>query len=442
VTYLVAAVDLDERKGVSEMQRVVVTGVGAVSPLGADVPTLWAGLLNGRSGVRALTEAWAADLPVSIAAPVTLDPATVLGSQRCRRLDPVQQLALIAAIEAWADAGSPDVEPDRLAVVIGSGIGGLSTTLEQHQNLGARGARGVAPQSMTMCLPDGPAVAVGLELGAQAGVHTPVSACASGAEAIALGLDLIRADRADVVVCGGAESAVHPLTLAGFAALRALSSRNDDPAGASRPFDRDRDGFVLGEGAAVVVLESQTYARRRQGAAYAELLGAGVSSDAYHPVAPSPDGRGSARAMVGALRQASADPAAVVHVNAHATSTPLGDAAEAAAIRTLLGQRADVVAVTATKSMTGHLLGASGALAAIITAISTSEQTAPPTINHRNPDDGLGLDLVRHAPRSLGRGVALSNSFGFGGHNVCLALRQPDEDLARSLTQVAAPRAA
>jgi len=422
---------------VSDQRSVVITGVGAISPLGANTFELWTSLLLGRSGVRRLSEDWAIDLPVPIAAPVSQDPTLVLGATRCRRLDRVQQLALIAALEAWRDAGSPDMPPARLAVAIGSGIGGIHTMLQQHRNLNARGARAVAPYSMTMALPNGAAVAVGLELGAQAGVHAPVSACASGAEAIALGLDLIRAGRADVVIAGGAESAVHALTLGGFAALRALSTRIDDPASASRPFDRDRDGFVLGEGAAIVVLESEEHARRRHCPAYAELAGAGMSSDAYHPVAPSPDGQGAARAMASALRDASDTPSGVVHINAHATSTPLGDAAEVAAIRAVIGAGSGAVAVTATKSLTGHLLGASGALAAVITTISTSERTVPATVNHIQADDGFDLDLVCRTPRPLSAGIALSNSFGFGGHNACLAFRRPDDDIARSIAQPA-----
>lgn len=402
---------------------VVVTGLGATSPLGGDVSSLWQALLAGRSGVRRLDEEWAAGLPVRIAAPAAVCPTTVLGSTRCRRLDRVQQLALVAALEAWRDAGRPHVDPDRLAVVIGSGVGGFVTLLQQHANLTERGSRGVAPYSLAMFMPDGPAVTVGLELGARAGVHTPVSACASGAEAVAMGLDLIRSGRADIVVCGGAEACVHQLPLAGFAAIRALSTRCDDPEAASRPFARDRDGFVLGEGAAVLVLESAAHAARRGAAGYAELAGAGLSADSHHPVAPDPSGAGAARAMRLALRDADVPPEAVVHINAHATSTPLGDAAEALAIHSTLGARTAGVAVTATKSMSGHLLGAAGALEAVITVLSVNQALAPATRNLAHQDEAIDLDVIRDTARRLAPGISLTNSFGFGGHNVSLAVR-------------------
>jgi 3-oxoacyl-[acyl-carrier-protein] synthase II len=378
-------------------------------------------LLLGRSGVRRLEAEWAQGLPVGIGAPVLDDPADVLGATLARKLDRVQQLALVAAREAWADAGSPLVDPDRLAVVMGSGVGGYGTLLQQHDNISARGSRGVTPQSLTMFMPDSAAVTVGLELHARAGVHTPVSACASGAEAVAYGLDLIRLGRADIVVVGGAEASVHRLPIAGFASIRALSTRQGDPREASRPFDAGRDGFVLGEGAAILVLETEEHAARRGWTAYATLEGAAVSADAYHAVAPDPKGAGAARAMCGALRDAGEGPGAVVHVNAHATSTPLGDIAESLAIRSALGQRAGSVPVTGTKSMTGHLLGASGALAAVITVLSLSEGLVPATQNLDVQDGAIDLDVVHGAPRPLDPGLALSNSFGFGGHNVSLA---------------------
>jgi len=404
-------------------RRALVTGLGATTPLGGNVQTTWQGLLSGASGIRRLTGDWARDLPVTIAAPVLEEPAGVLGEARCRRLDRVQQLALVAAAEAWADAGSPAVDPDRFAVVMGSGVGGLMTVLQQHDNLGHKGSRGIMPASLTMFMPDSAAVAVGLALGARAGVHTPVSACASGAEAVALGLDLIRFGRADIVLVGGAEAAVHRLPLAGFASIRALSTYAGDPCTASRPFDATRDGFVLGEGAAALVLESPDHAARRGARAAAELAGAGISADAYHAVAPDPQGSGAARAMRTALHDAGEDASSVVHVNAHATATPLGDAAESLALHDALGRHATAVPVTGVKSMTGHTLGASGALEAVITVLSIKHGVVPATRNLENQDAGIDLDVVRGEPRPIPQGVALSNSFGFGGHNVALAFR-------------------
>jgi 3-oxoacyl-[acyl-carrier-protein] synthase II len=404
-------------------RRVVVTGLGAITPLGGDAGALWDGLLHGRSGVVPLDQPWAADLPVRVAAPVTTDPVALLGPVRARHLDRAQQFALVAAREAWADAGTPEPDPERLAVVIGSGVGGLLTLLSQYDALRERGPRRISPYSITMFMPNGAASVVGLELGARAGVHTPVSACASGAEAIAVGLDLIRGGRADVVVCGGTEACIHPLSLAAFAATQALS-RNPD-LGASRPFDRDRDGFVLGEGAAVLVLESAEHAARRGRQGYAELAGAGISADAHHIVTPHPGGAGAARAMAGALRDAGVAPESVVHINAHATATPLGDSAEASAIHATFGATAGRIAVSPTKSMTGHLLGAAGAVEAVVTALSVRNRLAPAARNIDNLGPDIDLDVVRRAPRRLPTGLALSNSFGFGGHNVSLAFRTP-----------------
>ncbi|WP_347350965.1 beta-ketoacyl-[acyl-carrier-protein] synthase family protein [Intrasporangium sp.] len=413
---------------------VVVTGVGVTCPIGADVAELWAALLAGRSGVRRLDAPWVEQLPVRIGAPVRREPGEVLGASVSRHLDRVQQLGLVAAREAWADAGRPEVDQDRLAVVVGSGVGGFGTILQQGRNLAERGSRGVSPYSLAMCMPDGPAVTIGLELGARAGVHTPVSACASGAEAVALALDLLRAGRADIVVCGGAEAAVHQLSMAGFSAIRALSGRSDRPSEASRPFDAERDGFVLGEGAAILVLESETHARRRGVVPYAELAGAGMSADSHHVVAPDPSGSGAARAIRMAVADAGEEAGAVVHVNAHATSTPLGDIAESLAITAALGSRSRP-AVTATKSMTGHLLGAAGALEAVVTVLSAHQGLVPATLNLDRLDASIDLDVVTGRPRAVPAGLLLSNSFGFGGHNVCLAVRAypTRAGLARSL---------
>jgi 3-oxoacyl-[acyl-carrier-protein] synthase II len=409
------------------MTKVVVTGLGATTPVGGDVRSTWDALLAGRSGVRRLDTDWAADLPVQIAAPVAVEPTDVLDRVEARTLDRAQQLALVAAREAWADAGFGDgttVEPERLAVAVASGIGGVLTLLAQYDVLRERGARRVSPHTVPMLMPNGPAATVGLELTARAGVHAPVSACASGAEAIALALDLLRAGRADVVVAGGTEAAIHPLPIAGFAAMRALSTRGGDPQEASRPYDKSRDGFVLGEGAAVLVLETEEHARTRGATVLAEFAGAGMSADAYHVAAPEPTGAGAARALSLAMRDAHLTPEDIAHVNAHATSTPLGDVAEAAALRTALGEAAGRVCVTATKSCTGHLLGAAGALEAAVTVLSLQHRLVPPTRNLDDPDDEVGLDVVRMSPRELpAASAALSNSFGFGGHNVTLAFK-------------------
>jgi 3-oxoacyl-[acyl-carrier-protein] synthase II len=408
--------------------KVVVTGLGATTPLGGDVASTWAGLLDARSGVTRLDDDWAADLPVRIAARAAVDPTDVLDRVEARTLDRSQQFALVAAREAWADAGFSEdsrVDPERLAVVVASGIGGVLTLLAQYDILRERGARRVSPHTVPMLMPNGPAATVGLALTARAGVHTPVSACASGAEAIALALDLLRAGRADVVVAGGTEAAITSLPIAGFAAMRALSTRNDEPEAASRPYDKARDGFVLGEGAALLVLETEEHAQRRNARVYAELAGAGISADAHHVAAPEPTGAGAARALTAALRDAGLQPSDIAHVNAHATSTPLGDVAEARALRTALGDALDGITVTATKSCTGHLLGAAGALEAAVTVLSLHHGVVPPTRNLDDPDDEVGLDVVRFEPRALpsDRKAALSNSFGFGGHNVTLAVK-------------------
>jgi 3-oxoacyl-[acyl-carrier-protein] synthase II len=407
--------------------RVVVTGLGATTPLGGDVPTTWAAALEGTPGASALPAEWVEEygLPVSFAAQLVVKPAEVLAKVEIRRLDPSAQFALIAAREAWADAGSPEVDGDRLGVVVASGIGGIWTTLDQYDVLKAKGARRVFPLTVPMLMPNGPAAAVSLELGARAGVHTPVSACASGAEAIGYGAEMIRTGRADIVVCGGTEAATHPLPIAAFAAMQALSTRNDAPALASRPYDTGRDGFVLGEGSGIVVLESEEHARARGARVYAEVAGCGVTSDAHHIAAPDPVGAGASRAMRAALEQADAAPSDVVHVNAHATSTPVGDVAESASIRRALGDATDGIAVSATKSMTGHLLGAAGAVEGIFTILALHHRLAPPTINLEQMDPKVRLDVVIDKPRTLPDGdlLALNNSFGFGGHNVALAIR-------------------
>ena len=407
----------------SPRPTVLVTGLGATTPLGGDVASTWSAMLAGKSGVQALTDSWAEDLPVRIGATVAVDPKDVLERVRARTLDRSQQLALVAAQEAWADAGAPSVDPERLAVVIASGIGGVVTLLSAYDTYRDKGARFVSPHTIPMLMPNGPAATVGLELGARAGVHAPVSACASGSEAIALALDVLRAGRADVVVCGGTEAAVHPLCVLAFAQMRALSVRNDDPAAASRPFDKARDGFVMGEGAGILVLETEEHAKARGARVYAEVAGAGISSDAHHIAAPEPTGAGAARAIQLAIRDASIDAADITHVNAHATSTPLGDIAECLALRTALGGALDHIPVTAPKSMTGHMLGAAGAVEALVTVLSIRDHVVPPTINLDDPDDDIDVDVVTVDARTLSPGAAITNSFGFGGHNVTLAIR-------------------
>ena len=406
-------------------RRVVVTGLGATTPLGGDVLTTWSALLAGKSGVRTLTEEWTSLLPVSFAARVAIEPSEQMERVEIRRLDRSEQFAIIASREAWKDAGSPDIDKERLGVVIASGIGGVITMLDQYDTLNNKGARLVSPHTVPMLMPNGPAANVGLELQAKAGVHTPVSACASGAEAVGYALEMIRSNRADIIVSGGVEAAVHQLPMAGFAAMKALSTRNNDPARASRPYDVDRDGFVLGEGGGVLVLEEYEHAKARGAKIYCEIAGQGLTSDGYHIAAPDPDGAGVQRAIKFALRDSNLSTKDIFHLNAHATSTPAGDVAEANALRAALGSDADHVAVSATKSMTGHLLGGAGAIESVFLVKAIQDRMAPPTINIDNLDPAVSIDVVRDKPRALPSGdiAALNDSFGFGGHNVVLVFK-------------------
>ncbi|MEW2326199.1 beta-ketoacyl-ACP synthase II [Micromonospora chersina] len=403
---------------------VVVTGLGATTPLGGDVASTWDAMLAGRSGVSALTQEWAAQLPVRIAAQLAVDPSTVLDRVKLRRLDRSEAIAIVAAQQAWADAGLADsgLDPERLAVSVGSGIGGATTLLAQDDILEASGPRRVSPHTVPMLMPNGPAAWVGLELGAKAGVHSVASACATGAEAIALGLDIIRSGRADVVVAGGTEAVIHPLPIAGFASMRAMSTRNDEPEKASRPWDKGRDGFVLGEGAGVVVLERAEHAAARGARVYARLAGAGITSDAYDIVQPHAEGEGAIRAIAKAVADADVAKTDIRHVNAHATSTPVGDMLEIGALHKAVG---DHPLLTATKSMTGHLLGAAGALESIATILAIRDGVVPPTINLDDPDEGLSLEVAAHKARHLEIPAALNNAFGFGGHNVALVFTRP-----------------
>jgi 3-oxoacyl-[acyl-carrier-protein] synthase II len=402
---------------------VVVTGLGATTPLGGDVASTWDAMLAGRSGVTSLTEEWAEQLPVRIAAHMLVEPAEVLDRVKMRRLDRSEAAALIAAHEAFNDAGLADsgLDPERLAVSMGTGIGGALTLLAQDDILEASGPRRVSPHTIPMLMPNGPAAWVGLELGARAGAHCVASACATGAEAIALGLDIIRAGRADVVVAGGTEAVIHALPIAGFASMRAMSTRNDEPEKASRPWDRARDGFVLGEGAAALVLERADHAAARGARVYARLVGSGITSDGFDIVQPHPEGAGFVRAVKLALKDADLSGPDIMHVNAHATSTPVGDMAEIAGLRVAIG---DHPVLTATKSMTGHLLGAAGALETVATVLAVHHDVVPPTINLDDPEDGL-LDVATQKPRHLEIPAALNNSFGFGGHNVALIVAKP-----------------
>ena len=410
------------------MKRVVVTGLGTTSPLGGDVATTWAAMLAGESGVRPLKHEWAEQLSTQIAAEAAVDPTDVLDRVKARRLDRSGQLALVAALEAWSDSGlagdEPGVDPERLGVAMASGIGGVQTLLSNYDSLNLKGPRRVSPLAIPMLMPNSPAANIGLAIGAKAGVHTPVSACASGNEAIALGIDIIRLGRADVVVCGGTEAAVHPLPMAAFGQMMALSKRNDEPERASRPWDKGRDGFVLGEGAAVLVLESEEHAKARGAKVYAEAAGGGITADSHDIAQPDPVGAGATRAMKLALAESGIEPSEIAHINAHATSTPQGDVAEALAIRNALGDKAaEHLVLTSTKSMTGHLLGGAGALESLAVVLALKDRVVPPTINLEDPED-IGLDIASEK-RSLPQGdlAALNNSFGFGGHNVAIAFR-------------------
>lgn len=412
----------------SKQRSVVVTGIGATTPLGGDARSTWEAALAAKSGIATIQADWLADhedLPVNFAGQLAVPASEVLPRPEQRRLDPNAQFALIAAREAWADAGSPEVDPERLGAAVASGIGGVWTLLSAWDTMKERGARRVLPMTVPMLMPNSAAAWVGLEFGARAGAHTTVSACASGAESIGYAVEMIRTGRADVVIAGGTEAPIHPLPIASFAAMQALSTRTDDPASASRPYDQNRDGFVMGEGAGIVVLESEEHARARGAKIYAEVAGVGLTADAYHIAAPEPEGREQTRAMKLAIADADVSTADIVHVNAHATSTPVGDMIEARAIAGLFGSDADHVRLSATKSMTGHLLGAAGSVESIFAILALHERQAPPTINVADPDPELSLDLVRDTPRELPTGqiAAINNSFGFGGHNVALVLR-------------------
>jgi 3-oxoacyl-[acyl-carrier-protein] synthase II len=404
--------------------KIVVTGLGATTPLGGDVQTTWRALLAGKSGVSTLEQEWVErhQLPVKFAGQAKVAAKEILSVPETKRLDPASQFALIAAREAWADAGTPDVAPERLAVEFATGIGGVWTLLDAYDTLNASGPRRVLPMTVPMLMANGPAAAIGMDIAARGGVRTAVSACASSTEAIANAIARLQSGAIDIVVAGGCEAAIHPLPIAAFASMHALSRNNDNPAGASRPYDTARDGFVMGEGAGALVIETEEHAKARGAKIYAYLVGGSVTSDAHHITAPDPEGTGAARAMLEALDQAGAKLEDVVHINAHATSTPVGDIAEYTALKRVFGEHLDKICISATKSSTGHLLGGAGAIEAIFTVLALHERTAPPTLNLQNQDPEIPLDVVT-SPRALPTGqiLALSNSFGFGGHNAVVA---------------------
>jgi 3-oxoacyl-[acyl-carrier-protein] synthase II len=410
-------------------KKIVVTGIGATSPIGGTARDSWKALLAGESGITTIDKPWVQelDLPVHFAGQVRVKPEEVLERVEYKRLDPSAQLALISAREAWADAGSPTDDPTRIGVDYSTGIGGLWTLLDAWDTLKEKGPRRVLPMTIPMLMPNAASAAISMSIPSRAYARTDVSACASSTEALSNAYDHLQQGLADVVIAGGTESVIHPMPIASFAAMQALSKRNDDPATASRPFDVTRDGFVLGEGAATLVLETEEHALARGAHIYAELAGAAVTSDSYHITAPDPEGSAAARAMLAALAQAGAKPTDVSHVNAHATSTPVGDIAEYKSLLRVFGEHLPNIPVSATKAATGHLLGGTGALEAIFTILALEERTAPPTINLTEQDPEIPLDVVT-SPRTLPDGplLAISNSFGFGGHNAVAAFRTYD----------------
>ncbi|WP_285318712.1 beta-ketoacyl-[acyl-carrier-protein] synthase family protein [Pseudarthrobacter sp. lyk4-40-TYG-27] len=400
--------------------RVLVTGAGTINPLGSTVKETWEALLDGRSGIAELTQDWAEQLPVKIAGQVTADISEHLGTREMKRMDRCGQLALVAAREAWTQAGTPDVDPERFAVVIGSAYGGLGSTLEQDRALGRSGPRKVSPHTLTRLMVNGPAAWVSIDLGARGGARTPVSACASGAEAIVQAAEMIRSGAADVVIAGGVDASVNDLVISGFSQIRALSTRTGDPQRASRPFDGGRDGFVLAEGAAVVVLESEAHARARGAAVLGAVAGGAVTSDANDIVAADPAMQ--RRVMQKALDSAGMQPADIGFIHAHATSTPVGDRLEGQAINAVFG--ADVP-VTSTKGHTGHLLGGAGSLAAVVVLEALRTGQVPGTLNVEEQDPDVDLNVITEGTHRLPPGFApagLVNAFGFGGHSVALVI--------------------
>jgi len=407
-------------------KKIVVTGMGASSPLGGTAPESWTALLAGVSGTRTLEHEWVAkyELPVTFAAEAKVRPEEVLERPVAKRLDPSSQFALISAMEAWEDAGRPDVPSERLGVDYATGIGGVWTLLDAWDTLRERGPRRVLPMTVPMLMPNAASAAVSMHFEARAFARTVASACASSTESLVNAYEHLQAGLADVVIAGGTESAIHPITVASFASMQALSRRNDAPETASRPYSVDRDGFVMGEGAASLVLETEEHALARGARIYAELAGGGVTADSYHITANDPEGRGASRAVHLALDRAGASPDDVTHINAHATSTPVGDPSEYVALREVFGERVHTIPVSATKASTGHLLGGTGALEAVFSILAIRDRVAPPTINITEMDPAIPLQVVGE-PQPLGDEpqLVISNSFGFGGHNAVAAFR-------------------
>ncbi|MFY9326175.1 MAG: beta-ketoacyl-ACP synthase II [Candidatus Nanopelagicales bacterium] len=403
-------------------KRVAITGLGAITPIGENVQETWKNSLAGNSGVVKIPDEWASGLAAQIAGRVKQDPFEILDRVQARRMDRSTQLGVIAAKEAWQDAGAPEIDRERLGVHFGTGIGGLNTVIEQYEIMMKRGADRVNPMTVPMIMPNAAAATVGLQFGAQAGVHSPVSACATSAEAIAGGLEMIRGGKADMVIAGGTEACLNRLAISSFAAMKALSTRNDEPTRASRPYDLTRDGFVMGEGAGALILEDESHAKARGAKIYGYLNGAGMSADGYHIAAPEPEGAGASRAIKHALKDADLSTKDVAHINAHATSTPVGDIAEYKAMRSALGSDLDQILVTATKSLTGHLLGGAGAAESIFAILALKYGEAPVTLNLEDQDPQIPVNVSKINNNKLASGarVALNNSFGFGGHNVCL----------------------
>lgn len=412
-------------------RRVVITGVGAITPVGNDVPTMWDALLAGKSGAGPITRFDASNLEVRIAAEVKgFDPVALFGSREARRNDLFTLYALAAARQAVADAQLEfdNALREATGVVIGTGIGGALTLLDNHDILRQSGPHRVSPFMVPMMMPNAASAAISIAYSLHGPVISVASACTTGSNAIGEAAEMIRRSAAEVIICGGSEAVLHPISVAGFANMGALSTRNDEPQRACRPFDAERDGFVMGEGAGVLVLESLEYAQRRGAHIYAELVGYGVTADAFHIAAPHEDGAGAARAMELALKDAGITPQEVDYINAHGTSTPLNDRTETRAIRRVFGAHADRVAVSSTKSMTGHLMGAAGAVEAIACVKSLETGWVHPTINYEHPDPDCDLDYVPNEARKINPRVVLSNSFGFGGHNGCLILRRWEEE--------------
>lgn len=400
--------------------NVVVTAVEATTALGADIDSTWKALLAGESGIRVLEDEFVTkwDLPVRIGGHLVDPVDDHMTRLDMRRMSYVQRMSKYLGTKMWAAAGTPEVDPDRLAVVIGTGLGGGEKIVETYDMMNEGGIRKVSPLAVQMIMPNGAAAVLGLELGARAGVITPVSACSSGSEAIAHAWRHIVMGDADMVVCGGVEGMIEALPIAAFSMMRAMSTRNDEPERASRPFDKDRDGFVFGEAGAMMIIETEDHAKARGAKPLARLLGAGISSDAFHMVAPAADGLRAGHAMKRAMELAGLSPADIDHVNAHATSTSIGDLAEAAAIRVAGVEHAPVYAP---KSALGHSIGAVGALESILTVLSLRDGLIPPTLNYETPDPDIALDVVAGEPRVGDYKYAINNSFGFGGHNVALA---------------------